>query len=83
MDQNTPITGDATKGTSVKTVALTLPQPVVAKADLLDTAHPINQAAMSGKQAGSTVIVAETFELAVASGTKPADKWKVKGSDLA
>lgn len=77
------ITGDATKNKSVKTIALTVPQPVVSSVDLLKADHPINDKAKSGKQLGSTVIVKETFQLAVASGSEPSDTWKVAGRDLA
>lgn len=72
-----PITGDATKGASVKTIALTLPQPVVAKADLLKLDNPINDKAMSGKQLGSTVLAEDGGKLflVAADGDKPSSLW--------
>lgn len=76
------MTGDATKGASVKNIALTVGAPIVAKADLLNTKHMINQKAQSGKAEGSFVIVKETHSLAIASGAKATDTWKVAGVNL-
>lgn len=73
----TEVTGDATKGASVETHALSLLMPVVLETELLDVTDPINDKAQSGKDRGTTVIVDDgtTLYLGISSGDKPDDVW--------
>lgn len=71
------------KGRSVKVINTALVAPMVLPADLLNTAHMINQASESGKEAGCMVLEVTTgtlaapltFTLKAAKGSAPADAW--------
>lgn len=74
-------TGD--KGKSVAVLNTALVAPMVLPADLLNTSHMINQASLSGKEAGcmvlevttGTLAAPKTFTLKAAKGSAPADAW--------
>lgn len=70
----TPITGDLTKNKVYQTSATALNFAVVCTDDLGNAAAAINQAHLSGKQAGAAV-VGVNFIIYIAEGSKPTDKW--------
>ena len=65
------------------TVAGNLVAPVVAKQDLMDKSHVINDTTKSGKQLGAVVICLddEAHSFAIAEGSKPEDKWHIVATD--
>lgn len=79
------VTGDSTKGKSVKPFVAAMPQSVIDQDRLSDVNDVINQKARSGKELGATVIAVDMTDpdnpvlvgLAIASGSKPEDEWKV------
>lgn len=70
----TPITGDLTKTKVFQTSAAALQFDVVCVEDLGNASAAINQAYLSGKQAGAG-FVGKDFVLYIAEGDKPTDKW--------
>lgn len=81
-----PTTGDSSKSTNTKAVALT-EVPLVTQAQLKDINDLINSNVDSQKQTGAVVAVRMTtggaVALAVAQGTKPADPWTILGDTAA
>lgn len=69
-----PITGDLTKIKVFQTSASALAFTVVCTDDLGNASSAINQAHLSGKQAGAG-FVGTDFILYIAEGSKPTDKW--------
>ena len=73
------ITGDAGNTyVQEQPVVLSKPFPVVLAADLADKTHPVNNAAISGKELGSICYenTAGVLVLAIASGGADVDPWK-------
>ena len=72
-----PITGQK-MSKAKQTYAAHLLAPVIRIGRLADLADPINNTSLSGKQEGAWVITQATdgtLSVAVASGSKPDDKW--------
>jgi len=69
-----PVTGDLTKGKTYQTAAAAIPFTVVPVADLGDANNELNQAYLSGKQAG-VGFVGDNCVLYIAEGARPTDKW--------
>ena len=72
-----PITGQKAP-VAKQTYATHLLAPIVKLADLSDIDNVINDNTISGKQEGAWVFTEAldgTLSIAVASGSKPADKW--------
>lgn len=79
-----PVTGDLTKNKSFKTQASAIPFTTVAEADLADAGSELNQAYLSGKQAGAGFIGddgAGGYALYVAAGSEATDDWVLVGGD--
>lgn len=78
-----PITGQLTP-VAKQTYATHLIAPIVPQAFLSDVEHPINNAALSGKQKGALVLcqLASNGKLvyAFARGSAPADMWDLAAS---
>lgn len=71
------ITGERGFNQATKAVAL-LDAPLIAQADLTNSAHWINDKSISGKRQGATVYVSLTgggVTTAVAQGAEPTDGW--------
>lgn len=79
------ITGDSTKGKSVKAQVITESLIVVQESDILDTESHINNKNLSGKRKGSVVVCERTdgnLTLLVSTGASPEDAWQEGGADF-
>lgn len=78
-----PITGQLTP-VAKQTYATHLIAPIVPQAYLADSAHPINNTALSGKQKGALVLCQLTatgkLVYAFARGSAPTDLWDIATS---
>lgn len=75
-----PVTGDLTRNKSFETHASALAFTVVPVAALGDATDPVNQAYLSGKQAGSG-FVGDDYNLYISEGSEPTDAWVLAGAD--
>ena len=77
------ITGQ--RGKNVDALVTSLLSTVVPEDDLKDPSKPINLTRLSGKQKGACVIVErgsvdKSYEIAVATGNQPSDRWSYLGA---
>jgi hypothetical protein len=73
--------------TAQQVLLTAMPQSVILQAELADITNPVNDANLSGKQGGATVMCKMTtggaYHLAIAQGGDAANSWIVyDGTDL-